>query len=1086
MSLTPSNSRMMSPAWGTGSLKLTPSNSPFAKQTPLRSPIKNIRPEVTLALKQVIGTTANSANAFDSRTSGTSFAFTAGAAAVVATVDAEHTVTQKFYRARPTTNPVNPSASVYGGPSTPTQNEARNRTTASLRDAGLGVSPLASPANEWSDAFGIKTSTARDRVKAATCVSFSPDGKFLAVGETGYKPRVLIFSTSAEAPSDTPLTSITDHTFGVCCVAFSTDSQYLATLGASNDGFLYIWNINPRSGAATLHASSKCTSHINRMAWLGNSLITVGTRHVKVWRIDDQTSTVRSSKPRQSDIAFLSSSIHKTLPGRNCLLENLLDSNFTSVASVAPAKAIVGSDKGDICLIDDTDGTQRFSKIAEAGFSITSMAADSKGRLHLAGDQGGLKTLNINETLGNLTPPPSPPPRVESPTVTLGTNCHQIQAVGTLVDYIVTVDSERSIRLSNLCAPDDESIVGDVVQKLPAHGDAVLGVASLAKSNTADASFYTWSAGGSILFWTPDGSCVQTLQVPLEQLANSDVEPNELRTVCTFEDATYLVTGDRYGVLRIINMGTKSSEFDFKAHGGEITDISIFEGRDAAYIACSGRDRVVQIFTRKNDAWDLMQTLDEHVGAVTGLLFSRDGTRLVSCSSDRSLVVRKFVSREDEGETICAFIILRTVTLKAAPISMVWDIDQTDVMLVSTMDRQVHKYSLRNGHCISSFKATDTDGGDAVVLSSLAHIPRPFGPPVIAGVSNTAEKSIRLYDESGTLLARDWGHTEGVTAIALMISQRSDENDGTPKSVVTVAADGTTFIWNLDFRTPNRQDMSKSIDPVTPLTPTNHDLLASRPPLRRVFSQSELARLQRSPEDDNATPTGNRSPKLRKRLSKFSLAQAPRLEPSPISNLLQDNRGSMSRRSYRNRSPSPPSPRNPQISKRRSSIDVRARTKPPANEFGSLGASTESLCRTLRAYRKRLANTTDTIGSELVREVERELAQTARAIGERAKSKGLDETAMVKLLDQYSERLVTMLDEKIAANVSVALRVRENSETGLSSGLATPAVDGEDGYGREADRGTDDSTFSSISNAESIPPETDTITPREEVTTPLN
>jgi WD40 repeat protein len=624
-----------------------------------------------------------------------------------------------------------------------------------------------------------------------------------------------------------------------------------------------------------------------------------------------------------------------------------------------------------------------------------------------------------------------------------------------------------------MCASDDESIVGDVVQKLPAHGDPVLGVSSLTKFNKANASFYTWSAGGSILFWTPDGTCVQTLQVPLEQLANSDFEPNELRIVGTFADAHYLVTGDKYGVLRIIDSGTKTSEFDSKAHGGEITDISIYEGKDTAYIACSGRDRVVQIFTKTNQAWELMQTLDEHVGAVTGLLFSRDGTRLVSCSSDRSLVVREFVSRQDEGQTICAFIILRTVTLKATPISMVWDVDQGDFMLVSTMDRQVHKYNLRNGHCINSFKATDTDGGDAVVLSSLAHIPRPFGPPIIAGVSNTAEKSIRLYDESGTLLARDWGHTEGVTDIALMVSQGLEENDSTPKSVITVAADGTTFIWNLDFKTPNRQDMSKSMDPVTPLTPTNADLLASRPPLRRVFSQSELARFQRSPEDDNPTPTGNRSPKLRKRLSKFSLAQAPRLEPSPISNMLQDNRGGMTRRAYRNRSPSPPSPRNPQISKRRSSVDVRARAKPPPNEFGSLGASTESLCRTLRAYRKRLANTTDTVSPELVKEVEKELAHTARAIGERAKSKGLDETAMVKLLDQYSERLVTMLDEKIAANVSVALRVRENSEAGLSSGLASPAAGGQDEPVNEDDRDTEDSTFSSMSNVELILPNSD-------------
>ena len=49
---------------------------------------------------------------------------------------------------------------------------------------------------------------------------------------------------------------------------------------------------------------------------------------------------------------------------------------------------------------------------------------------------------------------------------------------------------------------------------------------------------------------------------------------------------------------------------------------------------------------------------------------------------------------------------------------------------------------------------------------------------------------------------------------------------------------------------------------------------------------------------------------------------------------------------------------------------------------------------------------------------------------------------MVKLLDQYSERLVSILDEKIAA--SMALRVRENSESGLSTGLASPDFEREE------------------------------------------
>jgi|TARA_R110002003_G_scaffold41_10_gene2915 hypothetical protein len=185
MSLTPNNSRMMSPALGAG-FKLNPSPSPFLKNTPLRSPVKPSRAEASLALRQVVGTTANSANAFDSLPSGRCFAYTAGAAAVIATVGEDHHVSQRFYRARPTTNPINASTSIYGGPSTPTQNESRNRTAASLRDAGFGGSPLASPAiNDWADSPGNRAWTMKEKIKAATCVSFSPDGKYLAVGEVG-------------------------------------------------------------------------------------------------------------------------------------------------------------------------------------------------------------------------------------------------------------------------------------------------------------------------------------------------------------------------------------------------------------------------------------------------------------------------------------------------------------------------------------------------------------------------------------------------------------------------------------------------------------------------------------------------------------------------------------------------------------------------------------------------------------------------------------------------------------------------------------------------------------------------------------
>ena len=877
--------------------------------------------------------------------------------------------------------------------------------------------------------------------------------------QTGYKPRVLIFSNSADAPSDTPLTALSEHSFGVNCVAFSPDSKYLASIGTAQDGFLYVWSINPRTGAATLHSSNKCVSNINRMIWMGSKLITVGTRHIKVWSLEDRALVQRVAKPRQSDL-FVSST-HKPLSGRNCLLGDLQDSTFTSVCQVAPNKAIVASERGDLCLIDETDREQNFSRVAHAGFSVSSMAVDGKGRLHLAGSHGGLKVLTVASLTSKLTSPPSPSSqgsRGDSPTISITDCSNQISAIACLTDHVVTVDSQRTIRLSHLCATGtsegsnvspqtacEDTSTGDVIHTLPAQGDSVLGVRVLPRPNNLDASYYTWAAGGSVIFWSQTGNARRSLQVALEQPAGFDYISNELRTVRASSDGSFLVTGDKTGVLRIIDCRFEAVIFESRAHSNEITSIAIFEDESSTLVASASRDRTVQIFSREKARWTLLQTLDEHAGAVLGIQFSHNGTRLVSSSSDRSIVVREMLSREEDGETIRVFVFLRCIAFKSTPVSMTWDVDQDDVLIASSVDRQVHKYDLQSGQCLSNFKASDNDGGDAVVLHSLAHIPREWGSPLIAGVSST-DKSIRVYDESGTLLARDWGHTEGVTDIAFVQPSSQDE-DSREKSIVTVAVDGTIFVWGLTLQSPYRQEMSKSMDMLGTSAQSTPSLLATKPPLRRVLSQSEIAKFQRSPDEGgSATPTGNRSPTLKKKFSKYSLekTQTPKLDPSPLPSSVRERRnGGTTNHTFlrrkNNTSPSPPASPKTRNTQRRASVDVRSKSnlKAGASEYGSLTTASESFCRQLKAYRKRLANSNEPLDNDVVKEVQRELATTARAIGERAKTKEFDETVVAKLLDQYSERLVNILDERIAA--SVALRTRQDSEAALSTPLRSPA-----------------------------------------------
>lgn len=120
-----------------------------------------------------------------------------------------------------------------------------------------------------------------------------------------------------------------------------------------------------------------------------------GTRHVKIWRIHEHRSISPSKQRLAADAKTqpspASPSVSNPLPGRNCLLGSLVDSTFTCVVRSMDDRAIVCSEKGDICLIEENEGNQRLVKIEEAGFGITSIATDPESKYVWLGGLGGIK-----------------------------------------------------------------------------------------------------------------------------------------------------------------------------------------------------------------------------------------------------------------------------------------------------------------------------------------------------------------------------------------------------------------------------------------------------------------------------------------------------------------------------------------------------------------------------------------------------------------------------------------------------------------------------------------------------------------------
>ncbi|EKD12799.1 uncharacterized protein L3040_006953 [Drepanopeziza brunnea f. sp. 'multigermtubi'] len=1049
MTSTPSNPRTFAANTGLG-LKLTPSNSPFAR-TP-RSPFKPRGPyESGLSLRRIIGTTVSSPTAFDTLSSSRIFAYTAGAAAVVVNVDDTSKYSQRFFRARPTALPLNNAAATYSSPSTPANsaNDGRNRAMLTLRDSAVPYSPSTAHSSslEWGDSAVSKTWTSRERIKAATCLSMSQDGRFLAVGETGYSPRVLIFSLK-DTSSDRPLVIINEHTYGVRAVAFSPDQKYLASLGSPNDGFLYVWAIDQRTGAAKLHSSNKCTSFINQMAWLGNSIVTIGTRHVKIWRVEDR----RPVSPTKQRFALDGTPIPipplpalKTLVGRNVLLGPLVETTFTALALISEHQAILCSEKGDVCLLDDTEGS-KLLKLATTGFRITCIAIDTAARrVRIGGKNGNVKSVDLDDLLNPVTPPESPNPSIAKSFLPSDTG--HLCAMGYAARSLVTVDSKHSIEISSPGSDDADPHMQNT--PYPAHGDSVLGVRLLCPGNEMKADFLTWSSNGTVVFWNLDGSSKGFLTVEVEQLSAAEDGPaNQCQIVRASKECSFLVTGDRYGVLRVINSTTQKCAFETRAHMSNIQDIAIYESESYTLVATCSRDRTVQLFRLFAGQWALMQTLEDHSASVCGLFFAENGEKLVSCSSDRTIHIRQIVKKDVGGQEVMGAVPVRIITLKATPVSMsACFANHMGNFVVSLLDRTVATYEISSGRLISSFKVTDNEGQDAVVLDSLVMgVPNftPGRPTILAGVSST-DKSVRIYDgTTGSFLDREWGHTASVTDVALLEAPESDQ-----KTLISTGADGTIMIWNLSPRGPDLQepiDLTSSGDP----SPTK-ETLSNRPPLRRVLSRAEMAEFQRA--SPLSTPTGSRSPPrtIRRKTSKYGLAtQSPTISISTMptvhpKHVMSASDDTTARRTYRNRSRSPSSPKPKDAS--RPSLECRGRTKSASNfsEFGTLNMATEQACRTLRAYRKKLLSS-ETVKEDLLKELDQELRLTAMALGEKSlKSKAISETVLTGLLDQYSERLVSLFDEKlrISRHNSNELPIPELEERPKSleiSPLASPAL----------------------------------------------
>ncbi|KAG0046358.1 mitogen-activated protein kinase binding protein 1 [Gryganskiella cystojenkinii] len=720
-------------------------------------------------------------------------------------------------------------ASLGSSPRTTLSSQWMSNPLASVNVNPLaGLMPLALSDPSVASSFGLSNPSSNKNIKPKpiSCLSFSPDGQFLAIGETGHQPRILIW----EVATQLLVAELQGHKFGVQAVQFSPNSKHLVSLGFQHDGYIHVWNW--RTGLQI--ASNKVTTKVNALAFSkdGSYFVTAGLRHVKFWYLSAGSSK-RSGTSTAHNI--------QVIDGRAGILGELRDSNYVdAVCSHDGHFTYAITSNGVLSQFSENRVLEKWVDLQVRGAYSVNLTED--GSVVCACTDGVIRLFQ-SESLKYIATLPKPEPIA---TFLRSVNPDEADVPPEAVHADVLASQYDPSSDSLICIYSDRSLSvwqmrdnggAELSRSHLAHSDCVWGVEILPECIATDEArhfpphtFATYSADGSIRFWHLDDgrslhSSISDLSVDAVTIQDIDststksevvkvlyvdencaswirppdnqdgaetgfnTVPGEfgIRTVKFSPDGRLLASGDKGGNLRVHDLSTFGLLTYQEAHENEILAIDFTEPQapNSPYlVATAGRDRLLHIFDVRQQ-YALLQTLDDHSSSITCIKFLADGSRMMSCGADKSVVFRSS-HQTDDGLSFAPYH-------QAPGRATFHDMNlhgPTNTLAVVAGDRRFNIFAVETGKSIKSFKA-ETKGDDLTAgmaeICSMTHI--SLDPTGTIAAASGSDKSVRIYDLlHGSCLAHMICHAELVTDVKF---------NSTYDKIISTSADGCILVWKL-------------------------------------------------------------------------------------------------------------------------------------------------------------------------------------------------------------------------------------------------------------------------------------------------
>ncbi|KAK4342781.1 hypothetical protein RND71_038597 [Anisodus tanguticus] len=679
--------------------------------------------------------------------------------------------------------------------------------------------------------------------KPLSCVAVSRDGRFIAAGESGPHPAVVIWDAATLALKY----ELKSHQHGVACIAFSPDGKHLASVGYPHDGYVCLWDVQSQT---SITKCKGCTpsSAVASVCFSsdGRFFITAGKKHLKFWKLGLPTRsrmiarTTSGATGKQANLGHHKgcSFIAVASPMRS--ESSLLDHIQTGEASHVYAL----TDAGVLCLLNSEMTVANSVELqVEKCFGLSV----SRKLVACACNNGQVKLFSANSLsyAGSLYYPET---RCSKGSVA---DCHvmtekngyeQLQSLPNAIacqfstlQKLVVIYDDRSLFIWDVQDVDKASRCFVLVS----HSACIWDIknfscenmhdpskACVAKGCSGGVSFATCSADGSIRLWNLELQSSSSSSLPLltedKSMSTLSEGSTHLERTSVFErdslvsgfastgyrsmavssDGRYLGAGDFLGNLHIFNLHTADYMCIQGAHDGEILSLSFsLQSSDSPadkfphshyFLASGGKDGMIQLYDVQRN-FDLIGSFRDHSAPVTCVKCACSGTKILSCNTDRSLVFCDVSMIDSAYKISCYHRVLPGVVY-----DMTVDAS-TGIAVTIGQDKKINIFSIPSGKLIRSFKHI---GGDPIKVS--------VDPSSSYLVCSDSFKILCLYDiMAGDMVAQAVGHGDVITGVIFLPDC---------KHLVSVSSDGCIFVWKVPGSLSSRM-LWKIKENACPLSP---------------------------------------------------------------------------------------------------------------------------------------------------------------------------------------------------------------------------------------------------------------------------